>query len=148
MPDPQLESERIEELTQALRAVMERVRTTRAPAEVLDRAARTLRTLAADLGSHLGCGAHLKSLRRVRSGPFTIADALVRLLAPVLPHTADEAWHALHPGTESTVHVALLPGAEQLACAPKLHVVAGHMKARPQLGELLDHGQAGARLST
>jgi tRNA pseudouridine55 synthase len=35
-----------------------------------------VRTLAADLGSELGCGAHLKSLRRVRSGPFTIADAL------------------------------------------------------------------------
>ena len=52
MPDPQLESERIEEVTQALRAVMERVRTTRAPAEVLDRAARTLRALAADLEPH------------------------------------------------------------------------------------------------
>jgi tRNA pseudouridine55 synthase len=34
-----------------------------------------VRTLAADLGSQLGCGAHLKSLRRVRSGPFTSADA-------------------------------------------------------------------------
>jgi len=34
-----------------------------------------VRTLAADLGTALGCGAHLKSLRRVRSGPFTSADA-------------------------------------------------------------------------
>jgi len=34
-----------------------------------------VRTLAADLGTLLGCGAHLKSLRRVRSGPFTSADA-------------------------------------------------------------------------
>ena len=35
-----------------------------------------VRTLAADLGSALGCGAHLTSLRRVRSGPLTSADAL------------------------------------------------------------------------
>ena len=34
-----------------------------------------VRSLAADLGAALGCGAHLKSLRRVRSGPFTSADA-------------------------------------------------------------------------
>ena len=34
-----------------------------------------VRTLAADVGEHLGCGAHLKSLRRVRSGPFTSQDA-------------------------------------------------------------------------
>lgn len=52
MPDQQLESERIEELTRALRAVMERVRTTRAPAEVLDRAVRTLLALDADLEAH------------------------------------------------------------------------------------------------
>lgn len=34
-----------------------------------------VRSLAADLGRALGCGAHLKSLRRVRSGPFTSQDA-------------------------------------------------------------------------
>lgn len=34
-----------------------------------------VRSLAADLGQALGCGAHLKSLRRVRSGPFTSQDA-------------------------------------------------------------------------
>jgi len=35
-----------------------------------------VRTLAADVGEHLGCGAHLKSLRRLQSGPFGIAQAL------------------------------------------------------------------------
>lgn len=35
-----------------------------------------VRTLASDLGRDLGCGAHLKSLRRLRSGPFTSLDAL------------------------------------------------------------------------
>ena len=35
-----------------------------------------VRTLAADVGRVLGCGAHLRSLRRTRSGPFTVADAV------------------------------------------------------------------------
>ena len=35
-----------------------------------------LRTLAHDLGQRLGCGAHLKSLKRVRVGPFSIEDAV------------------------------------------------------------------------
>lgn len=35
-----------------------------------------VRTLAADIGQHLGCGAHLKSLRRLSCGPFTLEQAL------------------------------------------------------------------------
>ncbi|MFP6623824.1 MAG: tRNA pseudouridine(55) synthase TruB [Myxococcota bacterium] len=35
-----------------------------------------VRTLAADVGERLGCGAHLKSLRRLQSGPFQITQAL------------------------------------------------------------------------
>ena len=35
-----------------------------------------VRTLAADIGRFLGCGAHLSRLRRVTSGPFAIADAV------------------------------------------------------------------------
>jgi len=35
-----------------------------------------IRTLAADLGRSLGVGAHLTSLRRVKSGPFHVDDAL------------------------------------------------------------------------
>jgi tRNA pseudouridine55 synthase len=34
-----------------------------------------VRTLAADLGTALGCGAHLKALRRLRSGPFAESEA-------------------------------------------------------------------------
>lgn len=34
-----------------------------------------VRTLAADVGERLGCGAHLKSLRRLQSGPFQITQA-------------------------------------------------------------------------
>lgn len=35
-----------------------------------------IRSLARDLGRELGCGAHLEELRRTRSGPFNIDDAL------------------------------------------------------------------------
>lgn len=34
-----------------------------------------IRSLAHDLGQKLGCGGHIKELRRVTSGPFTIAQA-------------------------------------------------------------------------
>lgn len=34
-----------------------------------------VRSLVADLGERLGCGAHLTALRRTRSGAFTLADA-------------------------------------------------------------------------
>jgi tRNA pseudouridine55 synthase len=35
-----------------------------------------VRVLAADLGERLGCGAHLADLRRTRSGPFTLDQAM------------------------------------------------------------------------
>jgi len=35
-----------------------------------------VRTLAADIGTALGCGAHLIALRRLRNGPFSVKDAL------------------------------------------------------------------------
>jgi tRNA pseudouridine55 synthase len=35
-----------------------------------------IRTMAHDIGGELGCGAHLTALRRTRSGPFSLDDAL------------------------------------------------------------------------
>ncbi|RLB07473.1 MAG: tRNA pseudouridine(55) synthase TruB [Deltaproteobacteria bacterium] len=35
-----------------------------------------IRTLANDIGEELGCGAHLAQLRRTKSGPFSLQDAL------------------------------------------------------------------------
>jgi len=35
-----------------------------------------IRTLAADIGRALGCGAHLKALRRIRNGPFSVFNGL------------------------------------------------------------------------
>ena len=35
-----------------------------------------VRTYAHDIGQHLGCGAHLTALRRIRSGAFDISQAI------------------------------------------------------------------------
>jgi len=35
-----------------------------------------IRSLASDIGRELGCGAHLAGLRRLRNGPFTVADSI------------------------------------------------------------------------
>lgn len=35
-----------------------------------------IRSLAADIGQALGCGAHLEALRRLRNGPFSVKEAL------------------------------------------------------------------------
>lgn len=44
--------------------------------EVSCSAGTYVRTLCADIGRHLGCGGHLKTLRRTQSSGFTIKDAL------------------------------------------------------------------------
>ncbi|MFA9479399.1 isoleucine--tRNA ligase [Phycisphaerales bacterium AB-hyl4] len=47
--------------------------------------------------------------RRTQTALHQIADGIVRLLAPLMPHTADEAWHALHGDDAESVHLAKLP---------------------------------------
>jgi tRNA pseudouridine55 synthase len=44
--------------------------------EVFCSAGTYIRTLCADIGASLGCGGHLKELRRIESGGFTIKDAV------------------------------------------------------------------------
>ncbi|MBX3406061.1 MAG: isoleucine--tRNA ligase [Phycisphaeraceae bacterium] len=46
--------------------------------------------------------------RQTQHALWTMTDGLCRLLAPLLPHTADEAWRALHkaaPGDDRSVHL-------------------------------------------
>lgn len=51
-----------------------------------------IRTLAADLGRSLGIGAHLTSLRRIKSGPFHVDDALtlIQIAQHLSNNTIDE----------------------------------------------------------
>ena len=46
-----------------------------------------VRTLCSDIGKELGCGGHLKALRRIESGQFTAGDALT---VPELEALADQ----------------------------------------------------------
>ncbi|MGP1345174.1 MAG: isoleucine--tRNA ligase [Phycisphaerales bacterium] len=45
--------------------------------------------------------------RRTQTALFEIADQLCRLMAPILPHTADEAFCSLHQDHERCVHLEL-----------------------------------------
>lgn len=59
-----------------------------------------IRTLAQDIGRQLGCGAHLKALRRTSVGPFQLSDAvgLEALQAMAAPQTVLIALDALPAG--------------------------------------------------
>lgn len=52
-----------------------------------------VRTLAADIGTSLGCGAHLLTLRRTAFGPFSIEEA--RTLAQLSAQTGPDAYPVL-----------------------------------------------------
>ncbi|NYT86576.1 tRNA pseudouridine(55) synthase TruB [Pollutimonas harenae] len=59
-----------------------------------------IRTLAQDIGRQLGCGGHLKALRRIRVGPFKLDDAvgLEALQSMAAPQTTLIALDALPAG--------------------------------------------------
>jgi len=50
------------------------------------------------------------SRRAAQTAMFTIVDGLARLMAPILPMTADELWGFLPGKREESVHLALFPG--------------------------------------
>jgi isoleucyl-tRNA synthetase len=54
------------------------------------------------------------SRRSGQTAMYQILDALVRMLAPVLAHTAEEAWAAMPYKSQSvdSVHLALMPRAD------------------------------------
>ena len=64
--------------------------------------------------------------RSAQAAIWQLADLLCCLLAPVLPHTADEAWHALSGSDDGSVHLRTVP---ELSSAlddawPAVHEVA------------------------
>lgn len=99
-----------------------------------------VRTLASDLGDSLGCGAHLRELRRLKSGPFLLKDAVTpdmlrnsgegeaigaRLISPyqALSHLKDfvlsargaqKVRHGIAPGVDDFTGISSLePGSPQ-----------------------------------
>jgi len=53
--------------------------------------------------------------RSAQTALFRIADGLARLVAPILPMTADEIWRHLPGEREESVHLALFPEVDDLA---------------------------------
>ncbi len=53
--------------------------------------------------------------RTTQSALWRIAELLCALLAPILPHTADEAWRALTGDDEGCIHVGKVPPLEASA---------------------------------
>ncbi len=61
--------------------------------------------------------ANSKNRRRTQTVLYEAASALIRLMAPILVHTADEAWLALHgdeQDSERCVHLETLPEAPEV----------------------------------
>jgi isoleucyl-tRNA synthetase len=54
-------------------------------------------------------GSNSQARRSAQTTVFTIADGLTRLLAPILPVTAEEIWRRLPGAREGSVHLATFP---------------------------------------
>jgi tRNA pseudouridine55 synthase len=88
-----------------------------------------IRSLAMDIGSALGCGAHLCALRRTRIGAFDVADALTLEVLEAQPAEA---------------RIGLLAPADALVAAyPECRLDAEQARALLQ-GRVLAPGEAGA----
>ncbi|HEY0762060.1 MAG TPA: isoleucine--tRNA ligase [Pyrinomonadaceae bacterium] len=58
-------------------------------------------------------GPHSKARRSAQTALLRIVDALARMLAPILVFTADEIWENLAGREEPSIHLALLPKADE-----------------------------------
>jgi isoleucyl-tRNA synthetase len=59
--------------------------------------------------------------KRTQTAIYRVASGLIRLLAPICPHTADEAWRALHGvdnKSELCVHLETFPSLKGCAAVP------------------------------
>ena len=92
-----------------------------------------IRTLAADLGRDLGCGAHLAALRRLAVGPFKVEEALT--LEALAELTREELASRIIPPAAS------LPGLQPLTVGPEDAARLGHGQALPWPGNNLKPGE-------
>ena len=100
--------------------------------EVTATAGFYVRGLARDLGAALGCGAHLRALRRTRSGAFHIADALAFEEAERLGPAV--AAHVVPPARALPHLPAVTLNAAGLARAVHGNPLGpGHLEGRPDV---------------
>jgi len=74
-----------------------------------------MRKLCSDIGELLGCGAHMRELRRTRAGPFTEADGLVTL------HELSAAYSDFENGDETDLRAIIKP--MEIALTPLPHIL-------------------------
>jgi len=111
-----------------------------------------VRSLAADLGEKLGCGAHLSGLRRTKSGRFTLRDAVplrrlqesftngtwYRYLIPAAEALAD--WPALEltaHQVDQVIHGHRIPASESYAPEPEAGLWARALSEQSELVALM-----------
>lgn len=101
-----------------------------------------VRSLAADLGKELGPGAHLKSLRRLCSGPFSVRDALSledvehlsrdrlvpQTIIPLHEALPDMKQAKVDSGMAQRIRTGHQPGCEEVAMADLPRFFEGYMK--------------------
>jgi tRNA pseudouridine55 synthase len=64
-----------------------------------------IRSLAADIGHALGCGASLEALRRLRNGPFSVKEALAGEQLQLVDHALPLLLHHLLPVEDVLDHL-------------------------------------------
>jgi tRNA pseudouridine55 synthase len=92
-----------------------------------------VRTLAHDVGQHLGVGGSLTALRRVANGPFTVEDAITLDELDGLATSGELAAHVLDPGAALA---RLLPSVDVVDAAVLARLVQGQPLPDPPAHEL------------
>ena len=86
--------------------------------------------------------------RRTQTTLYRTVTVLVRLLGPLLPHTADEAWAALHPDDdEACVHLCRFADVTRIAETPVSEHWSAVMDARKRWMQALEQHRERAKAS-
>ena len=75
-----------------------------------------IRKLCSDIGDVLGCGAHMRELRRTRAGPFTEENGLVTL------HELSAAQSELEAGNGEPLRAIIKPMEVALGSIPRMEI--------------------------
>jgi isoleucyl-tRNA synthetase len=77
--------------------------------------------------------------RSAQTAMYVIAEGLARLMAPILPFTADELWRFVPGPREESVHMALFPADEDLLKLADAELLARWTKLLAIREEVLAH---------
>ena len=87
--------------------------------------------------------ANSRERRSAQTAVYAIADGLARLIAPILPVTADEIWARLPGAREASVHLALFPLSPEAWIDPSLDARWAFLAGvRRTVNEALEAGRA------